>query len=98
MHESPLREPLLGILVYVEGTLTRQFILDFDGDDLVNEPLRAVIPLSMLLHERIEALPISSAPGEDQNVAFGFFPLRLTCLVKGLDHIFIVSLAMSPGL
>jgi len=93
MYESSLGEPPLGIVVYGEGALTRQFVLDFDGHDLIKESLRAVIPFSMFLHESIEALPISRAPGEDQNVAFGFFPLRFTCLVKGFNHAYIVTSA-----
>jgi hypothetical protein len=96
MHESSLGEPVLGIAVYGEGMLMRQFVFDFDGHDLVKESLRAIIPLPMFLHESIEAFPISSAPGENQNVTLGFIPFRLTCLVKGLDHCFIVSLAVFP--
>ena len=95
MHESALGKPVLGIVVDGEGPLMRQFVFDFDGHDLVKETLRAVIPLPMFLHERVEALPISSTLCKNQNVTLGFFPLRLTCLVKGLDHSFIVSLAVS---
>ena len=98
MHESSLGESLLGIVVYGEGALMGEFILDFDGHDLVSESLRTVIPLPMFLHESIEALAFSRAPGEDQNVAFGLFPLRLTCLVKGFDHNCIVASAGVPWL
>ena len=74
----------------------RQLVLDFDGHDLISEPLGELIPLSMFLHECIEAFPVSGTVGEDQNIALGFFPLRLAYLVKRFDHTCIVASAGVP--